>query len=114
MPKPGQCLGMTELDLSRIFEQASEVARVRQRFYQVMWLTYVAIVGLSTLVASLRFAMGEDGSLHHFLSTTSSHLVLVRFRTRCLCNTHGMQRVLKPSSVPELACLPILSSLTRC
>lgn len=59
-------------------QQETETAQVRRRFYVVMWIIYVSIVGLSTLVAIIRFAMGEDGSLHHFISTTSNYLVLVR------------------------------------
>ena len=61
---------------------------MRRRFYQCMWLLYVTIVGLSALVASLRFAMGEDGTLHHFISTTSNHLVLVTSHNMLLaCST---------------------------
>ncbi len=51
---------------------------MRRRFYMTMWLLYIAIVGLSTLVAAIRYAIGDDGSLHHFISMTSNHLVLVR------------------------------------
>lgn len=50
---------------------------MRHKFYMVMWLLYMAIVGLSVLVATLRYAVGDDGSLHHFISMTSNHLVLV-------------------------------------
>ena len=57
--------------------QANEIARVRRRFYICMWSAYCSIVGISTLVAIVRFLLGEDGSLHHFISTTSNHLVLV-------------------------------------
>lgn len=57
--------------------QATEVGRMRRRSYQTMWLLYVAIVGISTLVAIIRYAIGDDGSLHHFISMTSNHLVLV-------------------------------------
>ena len=51
---------------------------MRRQFYMTMWLLYIAIVGLSTLVAAVRYAIGDDGSLHHFISMTSNHLVLVR------------------------------------
>ena len=51
---------------------------MRRSFYMVMWLLYMAIVGLSILVATVRYAIGDDGSLHHFISMTSNHLVLVR------------------------------------
>ena len=51
---------------------------MRHKFYMVMWLLYMAIVGLSILVATVRHAIGDDGSLHHFISMTSNHLVLVR------------------------------------
>lgn len=57
--------------------QATEVARMRRKYYLIMWLLYMAIVGISTLVAIIRYAIGDDGSLHHFISMTSSHLVLV-------------------------------------
>ena len=53
------------------------MAQVRHTFYIAMWLLYVAIVGLSTLVAIIRYAVGEEGSLHHFISMVSNHLVLV-------------------------------------
>ncbi len=54
------------------------MARMRRQFYMTMWLLYIAIVGVSTLVAATRYAIGDDGSLHHFISMTSNHLVLVR------------------------------------
>ena len=57
--------------------QATEVARMRRKYYLIMWLLYMAIVGISTLVAIIRYAIGDDGSLHHFISMTSNHLVLV-------------------------------------
>ncbi len=57
--------------------QANEISRVRRRFYISMWSLYCSIVGISTLVAVVRFLLGEDGTLHHFISTTSNHLVLV-------------------------------------
>ena len=57
--------------------QANETARVRQNFYICMWCLYCSVVGISTIVAVVRFVLGEDGSLHHFISTTSNHLVLV-------------------------------------
>lgn len=57
--------------------QANEIMQVRRRFYICMWLVYCGIVGISTLVAAIRFLLGEDGTLHHFISTTSNHLVLV-------------------------------------
>ena len=54
------------------------MAQIRHKFYVAMWLLYVAIVGLSTLVAIIRYAIGEEGSLHHFISMVSNHLVLVK------------------------------------
>ena len=58
--------------------QGTEVAKMRRKFYMAMWLLYMAIVGLSILVATVRYGIGDDGSLHHFISMTSNHLVLVR------------------------------------
>ena len=51
---------------------------MRRKFFMRMWLLYMAIVGISTIVAVIRYAIGDDGSLHHFISMTSNHLVLVR------------------------------------
>lgn len=77
---------------------------MRRRFYQVMWVTYVSIVGLSTLVAALRFVTGEDGTLHHFISTTSNHLVLVGSQRLYLCSfVKNVQHRLRPSFVTDLA-----------
>ena len=53
------------------------MAEVRNKFYVAMWLLYIAIVGLSILVAVIRYAVGKEGSLHHFISMISNHLVLV-------------------------------------
>ena len=54
--------------------QASEVANKRFVFFVAMWITYVTIVLTSTAVATIRFLMHEDGSLHVFITTTSNHL----------------------------------------
>ena len=53
------------------------MAQVRHKFYIAVWLLYVTIVGLSTLVAIIRYAVGEEGTLHHIISMVSNHLVLV-------------------------------------
>ena len=65
--------------------QVTEVAWMRRKFYMAMWLLYMAIVGISTLVAVIRYSIGDDGSLHHFISMTSNHLVLV---SPCWSNLH--------------------------
>ena len=61
--------------LSSVAVQASEVANKRFVFFVAMWITYVTIVLTSTAVATIRFLMHEDGSLHVFITTTSNHLV---------------------------------------
>ena len=68
--------------------QASEVANKRFVFFVAMWITYVTIVLTSTAVATIRFLMHEDGSLHVFITTTSNHLVsLLQLSAleRCCC-----------------------------
>ncbi|KAK9816875.1 hypothetical protein WJX72_006410 [[Myrmecia] bisecta] len=69
--------------------EASAVAARRYHFFCCMWLIYVTIVGTSTLVAVVRFAMGEDGTLHHFIATTSNHLVLARISASLISWTSG-------------------------
>ena len=51
------------------------MANKRFVFFVAMWITYVTIVLTSTAVATIRFLMHEDGSLHVFITTTSNHLV---------------------------------------
>ena len=56
----------------------------RLSFLKYMLAVYIAIIGGSTLVAMIRFSFGEDGSLHHFISTTSNHLVVARISASLL------------------------------
>ena len=56
----------------------------RLSFLKHMLSVYIAIIGGSTLVAMVRFSLGEDGSLHHFISTTSNHLVVARIAASLL------------------------------
>ncbi len=70
--------------------QASEVANKRFVFFVAMWITYVTIVLTSTAVATIRFLMHEDGSLHVFITTTSNHLVsLVQLPALACCCCPG-------------------------
>lgn len=71
--------------------QAARVAQMRHKFYRAMWLLYMAIVGVSTLVAVTRYAVGDDGSLHHLISMTSNHLVLV-CHSLSPSSSHGAER----------------------
>ena len=64
--------------------QNSEMSVKRLAFLKQMFSIYIAIVGSSTLVAVIRFSLGEDGSLHHFIATTSNHLVLARISASLL------------------------------
>lgn len=64
--------------------QGNEMTDTRLRFLKRMLAIYFAIVGGSTLIAVTRFSLGEDGSLHHFISTTSNHLVLARISASLL------------------------------
>ena len=66
---------------------------MRCKFYLIMWLLYMAIVGISTLVAIIRYAIGDDGSLHHFISMTSNHLVLVSCLSLCRSVTVFISKV---------------------
>ena len=56
----------------------------RLTFLKHMLAIYVSIIGGSTLVAMIRFSLGEDGSLHQFISTTSNHLVVARISASLL------------------------------
>lgn len=49
----------------------------------------MSIVSTSVLVALIRFASGEDGSLHHFIATTSNHLVFARISASLISWTAG-------------------------
>ncbi|DBA95256.1 TPA: hypothetical protein ACH3X3_013150 [Trebouxia sp. C0006] len=69
--------------------QASEVAKKRYYFFCVMWSVYVSIVTISISVACIRFVLGESGSLHSFITTTSNHLVVARISASLISWTSG-------------------------
>lgn len=53
-------------------------------FLRRMLALYVSIISGSVLVAAIRFSLNDDGSLHHFIATTSNHLVLARISASLL------------------------------
>ena len=69
--------------------QASEVAKKRYYFFCAMWCVYVSIVTISISVACIRFVLGESGSLHSFITTTSNHLVVARISASLISWTSG-------------------------
>jgi len=56
----------------------------RLQFLKRMLAIYVSIICGSILIAIIRFSLNEDGSLHHFIATTSNHLVLARISASLL------------------------------
>ena len=54
-----------------------------------MWSIYVTIVTISTTVACIRFALGDEGTLHNFITTTSNHLVVARISASLISWTSG-------------------------
>jgi hypothetical protein len=76
--------------------QVNEMTLKRLQFLKRMLAIYVSIIGGSTLVAVIRFSLNEDGSLHHFIATTSNHLVLARISASLLSWGGSFRQSLTP------------------
>lgn len=82
--------------------QDSEMTNKRLSFLKHMLSVYIAIIGGSTLVAMVRFSLGEDGSLHNFISTTSNHLVVARISASLL--SWGKSRLVSMAISVDAVC----------